>query len=1211
MLNTVDLTMNKLYLTFLLCICMIHYAYSQVNDKSAAPLDSIEMELVPMSEQDSIMLSNLPELQLSDGALRRQLPYMVDNSQLPYFRPLVAQVGLECGQAASIGIVYTYEINAAREVPGDIPENQYATHFTYNFLNGGSNAGVNFYETFEILKRAGNPSVADYGGMATGGPSRWMNGYEEYYNSMQNRIIDVFSIKTTTEAGLQTLKNWIYDHGNGSEVGGLASFYANFSYPPTTFPPGTPEAGKHVITQWGNTANHAMSIVGYNDSIRWDYNGDGQYTNHIDINGDGIVDVRDWEIGGFKMANTYGSIQGWGDQGFAYMMYKTVADRFGQGGIWNNMVAVVDVHDQLEPLLTAKVTLTYPCRNKLKIMAGFADDPDADEPDMILQFPVFDFQGGCLPMQGSGASQTIEFGLDLNYLLAYATPGQQSKFFLLVQEDDPGGQYSGTIDSFSLMDYTGIIHETSYGSSVPIANNSTTTLGIITSVDFDPVSIVQDQLPPIQIYQPYNVNLEATGGTPPYRWRLMDDYAVVDSTATMPVVGGNQLVLTNNNSGYGIVELPFDFPFYGEKFNTLYATVDGYIMFQESLIPWPFYIDGKTYFLQNKMISPCMSHPFVVAPSVGDGIWYEMAEDYVSIKWKLSVYNSVNTTSAVFVARLYEDGRIEFFYGDHIVPEYVRKYGGLSAGDGENFVYLHPFGNYFPSQNDYYRFTPLMKYEGLNLTQGGLLHGMIDNLEIEPIKVCVTDKNNLRHFKTFEFISEGVIINADVNSAMNDLITFGDHFSLDLNIENITGSALTNASMTITTNSPYFDILTALAELPDIEAGTTLAFEQAFDILASNEIPDNYNGRFMLSLTADEGNWSRSINLTAHAPVLEVVSLQIIDDDNGFLDPGETAMVEMSLNNTGGAPLLNAKAMLTSGNPYLEVLSGTLQNDEFWPEETWLLQFEAKLDEFTPPLELVEINLSSWGHNGFTFYKTFPVLTGLIVEDFETGDFSEFDWITAGEADWYVTQDESYEGNYAARSGNILDNELSSLLLYYDVAFSDSISFYYKVSSEDGYDFLRFLINTAELDSWSGEKDWTYASYPVEAGDQLFIWRYTKDYSVSAGSDCGWIDYIVLPAYAIPTSTGDKKEEALNKLVIFPNPASDLITIEVRLERPSSVQIYVADMSGRVLYASGNNDLQQAGKYRTEYQLSEHPQGTYFVIVRTIDGALVKKVIRP
>ncbi len=58
------------------------------------------------------------------------------------------------------------------------------------------------------------------------------------------------------------------------------------------------------------------------------------------------------------------------------------------------------------------------------------------------------------------------------------------------------------------------------------------------------------------------------------------------------------------------------------------------------------------------------------------------------------------------------------------------------------------------------------------------------------------------------------------------------------------------------------------------------------------------------------------------------------------------------------------------------------------------------------------------GHHDFAFYKTYPILTSLIVEDFETGDFSSFDWEMAGNVPWYITDENSYEGNYAARFGH-------------------------------------------------------------------------------------------------------------------------------------------------------------------------------------------------
>jgi hypothetical protein len=136
-------------IAFLLGIFLLMPFLSLAQTENLLPLQ-------PLSAADSVALSKIPELKMNDLALRRTLPAVVDNSSLPFMRPLIGQVGLECGQASSIGNMFTYEINAKRKVLGSLPENQYATHFTYNFLNAGSDAGINYFESMQIVKFAGN-----------------------------------------------------------------------------------------------------------------------------------------------------------------------------------------------------------------------------------------------------------------------------------------------------------------------------------------------------------------------------------------------------------------------------------------------------------------------------------------------------------------------------------------------------------------------------------------------------------------------------------------------------------------------------------------------------------------------------------------------------------------------------------------------------------------------------------------------------------------------------------------------------------------------------------------------------------------------------------------------------------------------------------------------------------------------------------------------
>ena len=46
--------------------------------------------------------------------------------------------------------------------------------------------------------------------------------------------------------------------------------------------------------------------------------------------------------------------------------------------------------------------------------------------------------------------------------------------------------------------------------------------------------------------------------------------------------------------------------------------------------------------------------------------------------------------------------------------------------------------------------------------------------------------------------------------------------------------------------------------------------------------------------------------------------------------------------------------------------------------------------------------------------------------------------------------------------------------------------------------------------------DWGVVTYPVSQGLHEFMWMYEKDYSVSTGSDCGWIDFITFPLFGDP-----------------------------------------------------------------------------------------------
>lgn len=123
-------------------------------------------------------------------------------------------------------------------------------------------------------------------------------------------------------------------------------------------------------------------------------------------------------------------------------------------------------------------------------------------------------------------------------------------------------------------------------------------------------------------------------------------------------------------------------------------------------------------------------------------------------------------------------------------------------------------------------------------------------------------------------------------------------------------------------------------------------------------------------------------------------------------------------------------------------------------------------------------------------------------------DSSSLSWTTAGDAVWFGQAVTTYDGEDAAESGDISDNQESYLET--TVTGPGTLSFYWRVSSESGFDFLRFYIDGVEQEgAISGASDWAVKSYAIpEAGSHILRWSYTKDYSESYYSDCGWLDKV-------------------------------------------------------------------------------------------------------
>lgn len=122
---------------------------------------------------------------------------------------------------------------------------------------------------------------------------------------------------------------------------------------------------------------------------------------------------------------------------------------------------------------------------------------------------------------------------------------------------------------------------------------------------------------------------------------------------------------------------------------------------------------------------------------------------------------------------------------------------------------------------------------------------------------------------------------------------------------------------------------------------------------------------------------------------------------------------------------------------------------------------------------------------------------------------------TSGSANWATQTAQIYAGTYAAVSGNIGNNQNTSIQYSATIPSGGStFSFYYKVSSESGFDFLRFYIDGVQQGEWSGDVNWAQFSTTLTAGSHTLTWTYSKDGSSIGGLDKAFLDNIIIASAA-------------------------------------------------------------------------------------------------
>jgi subtilisin family serine protease len=124
----------------------------------------------------------------------------------------------------------------------------------------------------------------------------------------------------------------------------------------------------------------------------------------------------------------------------------------------------------------------------------------------------------------------------------------------------------------------------------------------------------------------------------------------------------------------------------------------------------------------------------------------------------------------------------------------------------------------------------------------------------------------------------------------------------------------------------------------------------------------------------------------------------------------------------------------------------------------------------------------------------------------EAVDACGFTWTSGGSARWLSQTNVTHDGQDAAQSADIGEGQLSWIET--TITGPGELSFWWKVSSEAGWDFLRVSVNGSEVENITGEVDWQFRTLELGAGSNTVRWSYTKDEIISEGADLAWLDQV-------------------------------------------------------------------------------------------------------
>ena len=431
-------------------------------------------------------------------------------------------------------------------------------------------------------------------------------------------------------------------------------------------------------------------------------------------------------------------------------------------------------------------------------------------------------------------------------------------------------------------------------------------------------------------------------------------------------------------------------------------------------------------------------------------------------------------------------------------------------------------------------------------------------------------------------------------------VDFNESQSLNMTFRNVGNLSAYAVSAILTCEQPqYINVTNGHTDFLIVDAYSTTTRENAFAFTVSDDVPDQFVATFTLTCTDEVDTWVSQFEIPTNAPDygrITTVLEEVAGNGNSHADSGETITLHFTGKNTGHSLSPDTHFGVFCSAPEIMFDDNDFCVGDLNPDDTFTVDFSLSIGEIasTTAFELV---LTTYSGN-YLVMDSYYLNVNSEIEDFETGDFSKFDWQFEGEGGWEIVSRGVYEGQYCAHTTPMDHNSQAIMSLDYDFVCDNEISFYVKTSTETGYDFLNFYVDDDRYGRWAGETRWTLVTFMIPQGSHRLTWSYVKDGGAVGGEDCVWVDYIVLPPTEVVLDVNEYgPSTGSGTFTLYPNPTHGDFTIELR--QTSQVGVFNA-MGQQVLSLNEVSGLQR---------LHLDATGVYFVRISNANGVEVKKVV--